>query len=217
VVLLAILALVGVFVVGPDMAQHMMDNTIVTLENATMVPKPGDLVDGTWADLYVVSTLGLSTFPGPFGATIVPYQATMSTNGVDFGYFDFPKTSIKVGDNAADFRANFTITNASAVANWTNIWLKSDPDAIISLGVHGVAKTRALGLLFKPKQHVALWCKQLAGGPAAGLSMKCTKEYPSPSNSTAGNKTTPSSNAQATRNFLDPLKGSGAAAKIQVV
>lgn len=72
VVVAAIMAPIGIFVIGPSIAQHILDTTDISMPNATL--NPCDTL-AVWANIHAIfeaSTMGLS-------ATLNPYNQSLST------------------------------------------------------------------------------------------------------------------------------------------
>merc|ERR1719327_1888892 len=93
--------LMGVLTV---VSQFILNRTVVSWPHATLIPMSGEQ-----AMFEVDADI---TIPGPFGAVLDPYTATLSTDIADpagrmiktsFGESNFPKLSLKHGANPVDF------------------------------------------------------------------------------------------------------------------
>merc|ERR1711957_934915 len=185
VLVLAVMIPLGIFVIGPKMAQHMMDNTVVTLHNSSVVPKGGaDLAIGQLANMYVNSTINT---PGPFSLTTEAYTATLSANVVtsafnttdkfvELGTFVFPSMHLDKGNNQEIFSTDFNISNTGIPIALVMAGFGGPPVAPFPVRITATAVAKAFGLTFHPRQEVNLNCTMLPnpdGGSLAMVSMRC--------------------------------------------
>lgn len=93
-------------------SQFILNKTIVSWPHATLIPMSAES-----ASFQVDADI---TIPGPFGAVLDPYTATLSTMISDpagrmiktsFGESTFPKLSLKHGANPVDFKMPVNVHN----------------------------------------------------------------------------------------------------------
>jgi hypothetical protein len=152
--------LIGVYVVGPAMSQHITDNVIYVMNNNTVRLDSVPIGSNTgWGTLWSNMTLTVNK-PAVLLAKLKPYRVSLSSYGIEFGTFEFPGLdNLKNGLNQVVWVTNITITNASqAMIFATSQWIGIDQQ----MEVKGACHIEAFGFLhFYPKQNVTVMCTNL--------------------------------------------------------
>jgi len=156
VVLLGVTIPVGLFVIAPMVAQHILDSSEFNLRNSTM---------RTCASLHAegINTVSISN-PGMFSTTVHPFQNKMIARGcnvsgewksewscekpesVELGYFTSPDMHLKPGANNVTFAVRINLHDATMLTNLFVVPLFfEDSNATMTIEGEGVSLT-ALGL-----------------------------------------------------------------------
>jgi hypothetical protein len=180
---LAMAAPIGIFVVGPCVAQHAMNLASLHISNSSIygLPDSGIPTNATMSNMLVLNS------PMFLGATLEETVVTMVadqwqvtpelgfTNG-PIGNFSMPRTVLKPGDNKISFTApiflNLTADSGFRFVFWGFMVTQTQ---VARIRMVAKPKVRALGLTFHTKLEKALVCNCFAG------TTGCVAEKPDPS------------------------------------
>jgi hypothetical protein len=182
VLVLAVAAPIGIFVVGPNLAQSAMTQASLHISNSSIygLPDSGIPTNATMSNELVLNS------PMFLGATLEETVVTMVadqwhvtpdlgfTNG-PIGNFTMPRTVVKPGDNKISFTApiflNLTADSGFRFVFWGFMVAQMQ---VARIRMVAEPKVRALGLTFHAKLEKTLVCNCLPG------TTGCVAEKPDP-------------------------------------
>ncbi len=140
-VVLAVLLIV-IFVGGSAIAQQAADNAGVSVEEMYVTNIPTDPSNNT----MTVVMAGTLDNRAPLQASMSATTMTASSNGQDFGTFEFPAMTLQTGQlTPYNFTTTMTITNQAAFTAWATQMLNM---ASVSITMSGKPTIKAMGLSF---------------------------------------------------------------------
>jgi len=175
VVFLVVMIPVANFVIVPKMAQSTMDRTDVSMPNSTMVLAADFFNPGNETKHLMLVNEVILNVPGPLGAKIHAYKATLKTEGKEMGYFEFPELDAQVGLNSMNFSSTMTVTNNTNAITFATLMMT--PGYQTPLEISGDPDVTAIVFTSTPHQDNKLTCTGEGStfGAIISVTMRCAQ------------------------------------------